>query len=137
MTMADSTRKPVVVEGDESFLFTQIGANDPNFNLRNEQGFIRRVKDKQRYQFISVLEPHGEYNPGKEFTVQATSRVSSVEYQEQDQLMMVGITIADLQYLVVINRAQNKTDNSTINFNYQQKTLSMTGRLGIYRIDSH
>ena len=48
-----------LVESDEAILFTQIGANDPNFNLRNEQGYIRRVNAAKNYQFISILERHG------------------------------------------------------------------------------
>ena len=57
--------------------FTRIGANDPNFNLRNEQGLILREK-KGSHVFASVLEPHGQWDGTKEFSIGASPRVESV-----------------------------------------------------------
>lgn len=118
-----------LVNGDESFLFTQLGANDPNFNLRNEQGFIRRVKQQKRHNFVSVLEPHGEYNPSKEYTLEATSRISSLIHTEQDDLSLVNITIANIQYLAVINHSKDKLKHK---FKYKNKSFSLNGRLAVY-----
>lgn len=118
-----------LVSGEESFLFTQIGANDPNFNLRNEQGFVRRVKDKKQHQFISVLEPHGEYNPSKEYTLQATSRVSDLSFAQQKQVVIVSVTVAGKDFVIAINKA--KQDLST-EFTYQHKKYSLNGRIAVY-----
>lgn len=40
----------------------RIGANDPNFNLRSEQGYLIREKDKKNHTFFSSLETHGTYD---------------------------------------------------------------------------
>lgn len=48
-------------------IFTQIGANDPNFNLRNEEAILFRTKAKNHV-FASILEPHGEFNPTLEYS---------------------------------------------------------------------
>lgn len=123
-----------LVTGDESFLFTQIGANDPNFNLRNEQSFIRRVTGKGQHQFISVLEPHGEYNPSKEFTLDASSKITDLRVTHQAQLTLVELQIAGLTYLVAIDKTDVSSSENSLNrsFSYQQKTFSLNGRLAVY-----
>lgn len=121
-----------LVKGDESFLFTQIGANDPNFNLRNEQGFIRRVGGQKQHRFISVLEPHGEYNPSKEFTLDATSKVTGLAYSQQGNLTLVKIDIADREYLVAVNQQ----DNSDSTFTYENNTYSLRNRFAVYVLNN-
>ncbi len=121
-----------LVKGDESFLFTQIGANDPNFNLRNEQGFIRRVVGQKQHRFISILEPHGEYNPSKEFTLDATSKVTGLEYSQQGNLTLVKIDIADREYLVAVNQQ----DNSDATFTYENNTYSLRNRFAVYVLNN-
>lgn len=123
-----------LVKGDESFLFTQIGANDPQFNLRNENGFIRRVNAQKQHTFISVLEPHGEYNPSKEYTLEAVSRVSALKFTEQDDLVLVQLSIKGKSYLVAINKAQNAIKNT---FKFQNKVFTLNSRLGVYAMNNN
>ncbi|WP_040516979.1 alginate lyase family protein [Gilvimarinus chinensis] len=61
-------------------LFFQLGANDPNQNLRRDQGVLRRLEARDAV-FFSVLEPHGEYNGTAEYVKDAYSRVRSLEYK--------------------------------------------------------
>ncbi len=93
-----------LVNGEESFLFTQVGANDPNFNLRNEHGFIRRVKGVNRHQFISILEPHGEYNPSKEYTLVAQSRLSALSHTQQGELTLIESRIQIISAPLMVKR---------------------------------
>ncbi|MEL0642426.1 heparinase II/III family protein [Pseudoalteromonas aliena] len=118
-----------LVNGDESFLFTQIGANDPHFNLRNENGFVRRVEKQKQHTFVSVLEPHGEYNPSKEYTLEAVSRVSDLKYSTQGDVVLVELNIKDTPYLVAINKSQSSAKNT---FTFQNKAFTLNGRLGVY-----
>lgn len=126
-----------LVDGQESFIFTQIGANDPNFNLRNENGFIRRVKDSKKHQFVSILEPHGEYNPSKEYTLEASSKVTGLNVEQQGDLTLVAVDIADKSYLVVINQAEVVDNANPFSLTYQNKTLSVDGRLAAFEINNH
>jgi hypothetical protein len=48
-------------------LFARIGANDPNFNLRNEPVFILRRRASSHV-FATVIEPHGHWDGTREFT---------------------------------------------------------------------
>ncbi len=53
------------VSGEADIIFGMTGANDPNFNLRNEPLLIRRSNAKDMV-FASVLEPHGYFNEASE-----------------------------------------------------------------------
>lgn len=59
-------------------LFTQLGANDPNFNLRVESAVITRVPVAKDALFASVLEPHGVYNPALEYTRNSHSQIKEL-----------------------------------------------------------
>ncbi|MBU3020565.1 heparinase II/III family protein [Aestuariibacter sp. A3R04] len=123
-----------VVDGDEAFLFTQVGANDPNFNLRNENGFIRRVSGVSSHRFVSVLEPHGEYNPGKEYTLNAQSRVSALKISRQNELTLVELHIAGKAYLIAINGAQHV---NSVTFSYQDQGFTSHDRLSVFGLNGH
>ncbi|MBC3765809.1 heparinase II/III domain-containing protein [Neptunicella marina] len=124
-----------LVSGDETFLFTQLGANDPHFNLRNEQAFIRRVKHTSNHRFISVLEPHGDYNPGKEYTLGATSNVQTLDVHQQGDLTLVNLKMAGFSYLIVINQDQKPDANLERQFTYNKQPYSINGRLTVYLLN--
>lgn len=63
-------------------IVAEIGANDPNFNLRREPAFIFRTRATDGVSFASVIEPHGEYNPTVEYTIGSHSNVKSVSHYE-------------------------------------------------------
>lgn len=66
------------VPQDSTVIFAELGANDPNFNLRREPAFILRSQQAGGVSYASVIEPHGEYNPTVEFTIGSHSQVASV-----------------------------------------------------------
>ncbi|MGO2477147.1 MAG: heparinase II/III domain-containing protein [Pseudoalteromonas sp.] len=110
-----------------SFLFTQTGANDPDFNLRQQSAFIQRVDSAKNHQFINVIEPHGEYNPSREYTLQATSRVKGLSSEKIGDIQVLEITLIDDQkILLAIN--QGKLEKAEKSFQYKDKTYSLTGR---------
>nr|WP_136251194.1 heparinase II/III family protein [Ningiella ruwaisensis] len=125
-----------LINDEEQFLFTQIGANDPNFNLRNENGFIRRVSDAKRHRYISVLEPHGEYNPSKEYTLDAQSSLESIETQQIETINLYEIHIANMRYLIAINTEEGIDADATKSFSYKGKSFNLIGHLGVFLIDS-
>ena len=88
-----------------SVIFAEIGASDPDFNLRREPAFILRANSNDGISYVSVIEPHGEYNPTVEFTLNSHSQIKSVEHFESgaDEFVLVttktgksiGLGIAD------------------------------------------
>ena len=70
------------VPENSKVVFTQIGANDPNFNLKPEPAFMLRAKTTDGVSFVSVIEPHGDYNPTIEYTLGSYSQIKSVSHFE-------------------------------------------------------
>lgn len=64
---------------DDELRFVRIGANDPEFNLRREAGFIIRRKDTQNTTFVSAIEAHGSYSPVSESAVNSNSSISALK----------------------------------------------------------
>ncbi len=92
-------------EGSE-FLFTRLGANDPNFNLRPETAVITRVPFATDVLFASVLEPHGVYNPALEYTLNSHSQIASLKRVSDGALD-----------LILIETVQGKTWAAVISWN--------------------
>jgi oligo-alginate lyase len=63
----------------DELLFVRLGANDPNFNLRRDPGFIIRKKNSQKATFVNVVEAHGSYSPVTEVAVNAFSSIENLE----------------------------------------------------------
>lgn len=65
-------------------VFVRTGANDPSFNLRSEQGVILRAPKQREAVFVSVIEPHGVYDPAAEFTSGSEPQIASIDHVSQD-----------------------------------------------------
>src|SRR5207249_1921065 len=59
--------------------FVTVGANDPNFNLRNEKGFILSKPNAKNHLFVSLIESHGDTNPTAETTIGAKGKVHDLK----------------------------------------------------------
>lgn len=68
-----------IADNETSYFFNRIGANDPNFNLRNEPSYMMRKNSDNAF-FLSVIEPHGEFNPREEYTIQPASNIESINW---------------------------------------------------------
>jgi len=73
-------------------ILAELGANDPNFNLRRGQALILRVKDANTHTFVSVLEPHGEYNGPAELTTQSKGSIKDLRRFHGDGADVIRIT---------------------------------------------
>lgn len=62
----------------ERFLFVELGANDPEFNLLPGRALIRRIQSVTAHSFASVLESHGRYDGVLEYTRAPYPKVASV-----------------------------------------------------------
>ena len=119
-------------------MFTRLGANDPHFNLRNEAGFIYRKQQAKAHTFVSVLEPHGQYNPAQEFTVSATTQVSALIHKIDGELDLVEMQlVSGERFLIAINQAHQLTPkNRKTRFNYNNNDYQTDGRLTVIQLPS-
>lgn len=124
-----------IMDGDASFIFTQVGANDPLFNLRNENAFINRKLNAKKHTFVSVLEPHGEYNPSKEFTISAVSSVEKLAHSKVKNIDVVEIGFSSGQrYLLAFNTDDNVTRHQTNNFSFNGSRYKFEGRFKFFEV---
>ncbi|WP_226704035.1 heparinase II/III family protein [Microbulbifer elongatus] len=124
-----------LMDGETELLFTELGANDPNFNLRSEKGFIARRDNARAHSFLSVLEPHGEYNPAKEFTLKAESQVSALAHQRNGDLQLISIDTKDgVTQLLAFNGNPDAADNIQNTFEFGGSEYHFTGRAKLFQI---
>lgn len=60
-------------------LFAELGANDPQINLRREQAVILRMRSSGDSAFVSTLEAHGEYDAAEESTIGSEGSIAAIE----------------------------------------------------------
>ena len=113
---------------DREVLMVRIGANDPNFNLIANQGFIQRVKSAKNTSFVSVLEVHGEYNGRLEYTKDAQSLLRSIEQVEVSSgadISAYNIRFVDNEnYQLLINhRASSDSERMTVSIDGKSREI--------------
>lgn len=92
-------------------LFTKVGAHDPDFNLRNESGYMVRVNDKDNYTFASVIEPHGNFDAVPERVTDSHSKVSTIKLLRSDRdytIVFVGFLNGQTYTLLFANEPGDK-----------------------------
>ena len=117
-----------VTNENSELLLTRVGANDPDFNLRTETGFMIRQSNTDNQIFVSVIEPHGIYDLTKEVTENFKSSVASVELiQNNDDFTVVLIKTKTGKSFILATLNKDFNSGATKKFNYNNKTYSFTG----------
>jgi len=94
--------------------FVTLGANDPNFNLRNEKAFILSQPKAKDHLFISLTESHGNTNPTAETTTGFKGKIKSLRL----------VTDTD-EVSAFLFEVEKKTYTITINYNNKQTFISI------------
>ncbi|MEP0175577.1 MAG: heparinase II/III family protein [Paraglaciecola sp.] len=89
-TLTSATNK------DDELLFTRMGANDPDFNLRREAALMIRRDNTADTSFVSVIEPHGSYSPVSELSVNSNSSIDELKV-ELDTSKYTAVSIKDVK----------------------------------------
>jgi hypothetical protein len=117
-----------VTDKNTDILLTRLGANDPNFNLRNETAFMLRQKNASNHTFASVIEPHGLYDLVREVTINFKSKVAQLDLiADNDEFSCVKIIgTNDISYLFfTVNKDFSNSKSRTFNIN--NKEITFTG----------
>lgn len=117
-----------ITDKNSELILTRLGANDPNFNLRNETtAFMIRQQNKKNHTFVSIIEPHGLYDINKEVTYGVHSNIASLQIVEDNDLVTaIEIKTKDNKIILyaINNKSQLKVNNK---FNYNNKTYEFSG----------
>ena len=117
-------------------VFFEVGANDPNFNLRNERGFMLSAKTNDGLAVVSVIEPHGEYNPTVEYTLESHSRVKSVAHFESGADEFIHIETKAGQ-VVGLGLSGDPDPAQSHSVEVNGKTMSWTGAYKLFHSEIH
>lgn len=101
-----------VTSNNNEIIFGRIGANDPEFNLRNEQTLILRKKNTKDALFVSTIESHGTYSPVSELAINAYSNIAnlSVIYNSKEYTAVLIETKNDKSKVFIISNENNDKD---------------------------
>ena len=124
------------VPANSKVVFTQIGANDPNFNLKPEPGFMLRAKTNGGVSFVSVIEPHGDYNPTAEYTIGSHSAVKSVSHFEGGAAEFILIETKDGQ-TVGLALGDEANPDGTHSVDVNGKAISWSGAYKLFNSEKH
>ena len=105
---------------NDSLILGRIGANDPQYNLRNNPSFIIRKNNKQNTVYASIIESHGTYNPVKEVAKNAYSNFKSVRVVSNDKKytsLKIEFKSGKEKMLILSNIDSNKEKKHSIEIN--------------------
>ncbi|MGI9294198.1 MAG: heparinase II/III domain-containing protein [Pseudomonadales bacterium] len=117
-----------VANASDELLFTRIGANDPDFNLRRDAAFmIRRNADSDTV-FVTTIEMHGSYSPVSELAVDTTSSIANIRVEHDDKdYTVVSIESVHGQQSLFALANNDATDEASHTLVIGGKNLSWSG----------
>jgi hypothetical protein len=119
------TYTTIALAGSE-LLFTRLGANDPKFNLRDETAVVTRVHGAKDATFVSLLEPHGQYNPALEYTLDSHSQIKDLRrISEGGNDLLLITTVHDKVWAIALSWNTDTSKEHSIQLG--QKTANWKG----------
>jgi len=114
-----------ISEPSDELLLTRLGANDPEFNLRRDAALMIRRKNSKNTIFASVIEPHGNYSPVSEFSVNSKSNIAALKV-ELDTTDYTAISITNIKgntkLFITANTSASKKAKHTLRINEKNYT---------------
>ena len=114
-----------VTHANDDLIFTRIGANDPEFNLRRDAGLLLRRENTKNTLFASVIEAHGSYSPISELAVNSNSSIKKVEVLvDTDAYTAIQITLVNdkSKLFIVANNNGSKEERHKLKINNKNNT---------------
>lgn len=115
------------IDGSAEVFFGMTGANDPNFNLRNEPVFVRRTRAKDMV-FASVIEPHGYFDEARETSVDVHPSLQQAQVvgQSDEGTVIKILGEDDLLWTLMINNQTADTGKKNV-VQFSGQTYAWTG----------
>ncbi|MEQ9315527.1 MAG: heparinase II/III family protein, partial [Henriciella sp.] len=127
-TLTFSASEPV------SAYLTQLGANDPNDNLRREQALVLRLESANA-DFVSVYERHGLYDNDEEVTVYSGGSVASVSQSVAGDVAVYTITSETGERTLVL-WADNPAPDASHTLTLDAQPFSWMGPITVIQQDN-
>ncbi|GAA3512129.1 hypothetical protein GCM10022393_27330 [Aquimarina addita] len=101
-----------LIDADSRMIFSRLGANDPDFNLRNEPSYMIREKGKKNHIFVNVIEPHGNFDPKLESVQNPHSSVSEIKVLLSNKEYTAISIILDAKKTYTLVIANNSSESN-------------------------
>lgn len=85
----------------DQVVLTELGANDPNYNLRNARAFILRGDNRDGFALAGVLEARGAYSAAEEYARDTLTSVKAVERVSEGGADLVFIRLSSGKTLTI------------------------------------
>lgn len=93
----------------------RLGANDPDFNLRPQAGYLIRQPHAKNHTFASLIETHGQYDVVRETSSNLKSECKSVRVLcDDEQATVVEIVYKDKTLIFTLNNKNPEESKVTI-----------------------
>ena len=101
-----------VSSNNDEVILAKIGANDPEYNLRNEPTLILRKKNAKDALYVSTIESHGTYSPVSELAINAYSNIKLLEviHNSKEYTAVQIIMNNDTSKVFIISNENNDKD---------------------------
>jgi hypothetical protein len=109
-----------LTNNNDELLFTRIGANDPEFNLRREAALVLRRKNTKNTIFVSTIEAHGGYSPVTESAVNSKSSIKELKViMDTENYTAIEITNikGNIKLFITANTDASKKAEHKVNIN--------------------
>lgn len=123
-----------IAEETDELILARAGANDPNFNLRNDPVFIQRKTDTNESIFVSIIEEHGHYDRVTEVPTNPFSEVKNLEIKSNDEkYTVITITSKEGTQLTVAISFNDKDSNKSHALKIENEELKWEGVFKVYK----
>ncbi|TBN03660.1 alginate lyase family protein [Hyunsoonleella flava] len=117
-----------VTSPNDEVILARIGANDPEYNLRNEPTLILRKKNAKDALFVSTIESHGTYSPVSESAVNAYGNIKTISvFYNSKEYTAVQIEMKDETKKLFIISNQNNDKNTEHELTINNKEYTWKG----------
>ena len=119
---------------DTEFMITKLGANDPDFNLREQAGFMLRNRHAGNTKFLNVIEIHGNYNPESEAVLQSEGSIEKMElFSDEMARVMILLKLKNGKVLeLFLDLKFTDSDENQIKINGEVKKWQGNYKLNIH-----
>ncbi len=122
---------------ESELILTRIGANDPNFNLRNDPCFMVRQPNATKHTFVSVIEPHGLYDLSREVTSDFETNIKGLELlNDNEDFSAVKVLMKDGSSFLFITTNKEFGQNIKRTIELNGNTINFTGNYYFTKINN-
>jgi len=111
----------------------RLGANDPDFNLRNETAFLIREKEQKNHTFATSIETHGDYDVVMETSNNLTSSCEEVKVvmDTAEYTVIKAIYKGGHSVTLCLANAEDSKENKH-HLSVEGKNYDWNGRCGVF-----